>query len=574
MFLRVRALHWFGLTLILIIYTVSIARRTPAVYFGLYHDDSIYFSSAKALAEGKGYILPSLPGTPAATKYPVLYPWILSWVWRWNPSFPENLASAVAVTVAFGIWFVTATFLFLRGLAGIGDAEALFLTALCAFHPLVLFHSASVLSEIPFSALALTAVLIADRAMRRSAGNPVVVGCAILVGLSLLVRVMGVPIAAGIAVSAVWRRTWRQLIVFCGCVGPCFAALAWRVIFPHAPTPPVSEPAASSFGWVRTWTYYTNYLGFWRLSVPSLQVLGAMLKNNALMLLRGPSDYFLDPLLVRDTLMGRALMTLVTAAILAGIVRQARRQEWKPIHFALPFYLGVLLLWNYPFGDRFLLPFLPLFVAGLWIEGEFLLGMARATIVKHRPMTEQILAAALGVGVAALSFGMVLNYVGGMRRSIDDKMKDRAALLQEKRESYDWLIRSTAPDVRVIAYEDVTVFLYTGRTAIRPTMFTTAEFYDPARLQVSLAHLTDVAKAVEGDYWLTSDDDFDVDWPDATRRATNRMTEIEHVLPRVFRSREGRVSIYSLQCVRHPDDPSCQLADHVLFSSDDWNLNP
>ena len=103
-----RALPWIILIVIVSAYVISVIRLHPTNIFGLSEDDAIYFSSAQALAQGRGYILPSIPGTPSATKYPILYPLILSAVWRLNPSFPGNLVPAIAVTVAFGIWFLTA----------------------------------------------------------------------------------------------------------------------------------------------------------------------------------------------------------------------------------------------------------------------------------------------------------------------------------------------------------------------------------------------------------------------------------------------------------------------------------
>jgi hypothetical protein len=134
----------------LVSFVIAVIRLHPTNFFGYTEDDSIYFSSAKALAEGKGYVLLSFPGTPAATKYPVFYPWILSGVWRWNPAFPANLTGAIGISIAFGLMFLTIAFLSLRRLSGISDGEALLLTAFCAFHPLVLFYSGSVLSDIPF----------------------------------------------------------------------------------------------------------------------------------------------------------------------------------------------------------------------------------------------------------------------------------------------------------------------------------------------------------------------------------------------------------------------------------------
>jgi hypothetical protein len=49
-----------------------IAFRVPAV--GINHDDGIYLVTAKALAEGEGYRIISLPMDPPQTKYPILFP--------------------------------------------------------------------------------------------------------------------------------------------------------------------------------------------------------------------------------------------------------------------------------------------------------------------------------------------------------------------------------------------------------------------------------------------------------------------------------------------------------------------
>ena len=132
-----KLLPWLGLLCILAGFAFAVARLHPTNYFGYTEDDSVYFSSAKALAQGKGYLLESFPGTPAATKYPVFYPWLLSWVWRWNPSFPANLVDAIAMNAAFGALFIVMAFFFVRRFKGVGDFEALILAAFCAFHPII-----------------------------------------------------------------------------------------------------------------------------------------------------------------------------------------------------------------------------------------------------------------------------------------------------------------------------------------------------------------------------------------------------------------------------------------------------
>jgi 4-amino-4-deoxy-L-arabinose transferase-like glycosyltransferase len=564
-----RALPWLGLALVLVFYVVSILRSHPTNFFGLTQDDTIYFSSAQALAAGKGYILPSIPGTPAATKYPILYPWILSWVWRWNPSFPSNLADAVAVSVVFGCVFLTLAFVFLRTMKGISDAEALFLTAFCALHPLVIFYGGSVLSDIPFAALAFAAMLVADLAMRRDANSAWSVGSAILVGLSMLTRVFGVPVAAGIVVAGLTRRSWRQVFVFCGCVAPFFATVAWRAICPHLPEAPVTGAAASSLGWTRTWVYYTSYLGAWKLGVPNGRAFWAMLGTNAGFILRGPSDIFLSPLLMPDNPYGRALVAIVAVASVAGIIRQARAQEWKPIAFVLPFYLTVILFWNFPdSNNRYFLPCWPLFAAGLWLEARHVLAMVRTTILSPRRPWNKMVGLAFGVAIVALGVGIAWNYMYGMRPLLMEKSGERAAFLEGKRGAYEWLSHNTANNTHLIAYEDVSLYLYTGRAVMSPMAAVITELYEPARLGESLAHMTDLPRAIGAEFWVFSDDDFVNSREDISARAGARMSELERVLPIVYQSEDGRVRIHALGCIQHPEALSCQAADRVLFSAD------
>src|SRR5437588_10197058 len=59
-----------------------------------FHDDCVYYVSAKSLADGGGYRVESLPGEPPQTKYPPLYPLLLSVAWRLDPNFPHNVPIA------------------------------------------------------------------------------------------------------------------------------------------------------------------------------------------------------------------------------------------------------------------------------------------------------------------------------------------------------------------------------------------------------------------------------------------------------------------------------------------------
>ena len=546
--IKKRALPWIGLSLILAMYIISVFRFNPLDLFGSTQDDSIYFSSAKAIANQQGYILPSVPGGPVATKYPILYPWVLSWVWRWNPSFPSNLTGAVAITAAFGVLFIVSCFVFLRRLEGIGDSAALLLTFFTALHPMVLHYSASVLSDVPFAALAFTAMLAADQAMQPSAPRARTAGCAFLTGLSILMRAFGIPVAAGILAAAVARRAWRQIIVFCGVLAPFGAASVWRWVFTRSAISPGSSGALTKAGFVSEWTYYTSYQGFWKISVPNGHILWEMLKNNAFFVVHTPSDYFLTPLLTRPTIWSLSLEFLVTVGIFSGILRLSRNREWKTIEWVFPFYVALMLLWNYPNTARFAFLFVPLFAAGLWFEARHFLALAYTTIAKNTARTEKVLAGILACAVLALIGALAVNYVKGARRVTVEIASIRSDLLTDKREAYQWLSCCTSHDDVVIAYEDASLYLYSDRQSMRPVVFPTSVLFDRAYIEESLAHMTDVAHVIGARYWLISDDDFDLEWDTAASMGRAREKEFEKTLPVVFQSRKGHVRIYKIGC--------------------------
>ncbi len=82
--------------------------------FGFYHDDGIYVVTAKALATGQGYRILSLPYEPSQTKFPPLYPFLLSLIWRVNPQFPDNLLPMMLLSVLATAAFLALTWCYLN----------------------------------------------------------------------------------------------------------------------------------------------------------------------------------------------------------------------------------------------------------------------------------------------------------------------------------------------------------------------------------------------------------------------------------------------------------------------------
>src|SRR2546425_3283584 len=250
--LRSQYLRWLGLLCILAAYVCCIVRSHPTHFFGLTEDDSIYFSSAREIAQGRGYTLANVPGTPPAAKYPILYPWVLSWVWWLNPSFPANLPWAVAVNVAFGMMFLTLAFIFLRRLKGLTARAALIVTAVCAVHPVILIFSGALMSDIPFAALVLASTALASKAIEQHQGMKSTVFCALLSGLLILLRTLGVPVAFGIFVAMALRGGWRKPVVFAAILVPFLFASAGSSFLHKPPATPLAAPPCAD-SWGMTW---------------------------------------------------------------------------------------------------------------------------------------------------------------------------------------------------------------------------------------------------------------------------------------------------------------------------------
>jgi len=547
---RAASLHrhgpWLCLAVVLALFLAHLAALEPAAGFSWYHDNTLYFSSAKAVAEGRGHILPSVPGSPPQSKYPLLYPWLLSWIWKWRPSFPDNVPIAIGLTAFFSCWFLIAAFQLLRKLGGTGDWLALVFVSLTAFHPVFLALSGAVLSDMPFAALVVTAAIVSDAAFSLQGQRRTAILAGVLAGLSLEVRSLGVPVVAGIVACGLYRRRWRQTLLFSLAAGVLLLPGVARIA---AGAQAPGWDLAGEQGWRQTVFYYSSYWRFWKLSVPDAGVLGTMALANLKSLLEQPASYCLFPPLGGSRL-GLMACVALTAWILAGVWRQGRSAGWKPIHFVFPFYGAAILLWNYALADRFLLLFMPLFYAGLWTEASRLCTLLRGSWRAGQPASQRALAAGMGLAVAAV-FGLAVDhYARGFRPQLRARNQNLAALAPEAAEAYVWIRQNTDPAARFLAYTDALLWLHTGRQAIRPISFTTDLHYgaEKGRRPEALASIADVGRKIGARYWISTEADFLTEG-DLRPLLEATMAQLESALPLVFRSGGHKVRIYDVSCL-------------------------
>jgi hypothetical protein len=555
---------WLVLACILAIYVYNVERWHPTAFFARLQDDSIYFSSAKALAEGQSYVIPSFPGTPRQTKYPLLYPYLLSWVWKWHPIFPDNLKYGVWITEFFGCWSLVAAFLLLRKLPGLTEASALLLTGLYALQPDFLRFSGSIMSDVPFAALLLTVLVLGDSATRSGAAPRLAIAAGAFAGLSMGMRTIGIAVVAGITGTALIRRGYRQAMLIGATALVVIAMVGSWPIHRAAEQAPGGSSALEP-GWNQVLAYYTNYMQFqWQMGVPTIGAFLSMVKLNLLQILASPGWIFAGPL----PQWAMPLVAVLSVPAWLGIVRQVRREEWQPIWIVALCYCAILMVWPYPQPERYLLAFIPLFFAGLWFEMFRLGALLLANLRREAPLPQRMLAGGLAtilIGVLAFdAWNVLVRDPRQLRLAAESQFR----ALEERKQAYQWLREHTAPGDRIATYDDVVMYLYTGRQGIRPIVFLPANGYmsDTKSEEQDLAHIADAPRHIGARYWLTTSDDYDTEVD--KERIEARMAEIKTVLPLVYKSRENTAQVYDASCLVEGKDPRCARAAEVLFPSE------
>jgi hypothetical protein len=539
---RAQTLTILALLGVCALFAVAVAAIHPTGFFGLSEDDSIYLSSARALANGHGYVLESVPGSPPATKYPIFYSWLLSRVWRWQPGFPANLNLALRLNVFFGFVYIVAAFFFLRSFKGLTDLERVLLVAFCGLHPVVVFHAANLLSDLPFAAVVLSALALYVGISRTDENGWRVLFCGFLGGAALALRTLGLPIVAGLMLGLVLQRRWRALGVFSLGAAPLSCVWLSGIKLVHAQTA-IGASVCSSV-WRASWLYYTDYLGFWRADLLQNHVVWQSLKQSVLLLLLQPGSYLIAPTSLSGLL---AFVPAVVLSVLAliGSWKQMRGGRSSVVILVLCLYAIPVVIWDYPAMARFLMPFLPLFVAGAWIEARRV-GTRIAASVRADGLRKE------GPAIVVLSlaaFGLVIGLGWSFWRghvALAEQAKRRASFGPEKREAYDWLRDNAAADAAVIAYEDASLYLYSGHEAFRPVIFLPAGRFKPAILDSELGCISESSVQLRATYWMVSEDDFDFEWEPAATDGLDQERRFLGGRPLVFRSEAGRVRIYQV----------------------------
>jgi branched-subunit amino acid transport protein len=459
-------------------------------HLGFYHDDSIYWTSAKSLASGNGYRIASLPGEPYQTKYPPLYPALLAGIWKFNPDFPGNMPAATLLAWSLLPVYLGMVWLLLRQY-GFAGWRRLALLLMATLSPATAVFSFSLMPELLFTALLLASLMLAERALDPKASRWLPLLAGLCGALAYLTKSAAAPLIVTVPAYFLWRRQLRSAALFLTAMLPAAVAWQWWV------------SGHLSRSWDLVTLYYTNYVGFQIYNV-SLRDLPLVAWHNLDTFLMGAGK-----LLTFDVPYGSMhLERLVAVGAIAGCVRLARRTQLLQYPLAALGMAALMLIWHYTPDQRFVFPLYPLLLIGLWTELENLCGMLRLSW--RKPAFADRAAAMAGAGLVATFAAFVLfTTFFGLFRFLPGLFDAYRADLEARRPAYAWIARNTPRAASVFAYDDPLLYLYTGRKSLSLPIPPKLQHHDDqAGIDQLLDSIPDFASRHGATYALVTPGDF------------------------------------------------------------------
>jgi hypothetical protein len=500
-----------------------------APHLGYFHDDSLYWVSAKSLAQGGGYRIQSLPGEPYQTKYPPLYPLLLAGIWKLCPAFPGNLAAAVLCS-----WLMLAMCLAVACVAfrdlGAEPGRAWVLCAALALNPYYALCGISLLSELPFACLLLGALALIERARGPSGG----VGLAAIAGLvasaAFLTRSAGLLLLVAGPLAFLLRGKYRRAMAFMLAMLPGVAGWTmWTQAHHLARTDAVA-------------LYYTNYLGYYAHEISTGNLARVLWANfdNLLSAIGGMLVFGLG-----DSFAAKSVARVLAIAAIAGAVRLRRLPGATVYLLFTAGYLLTLAAWNYAPDQRFLVPVFPVLLAGFATELVRLTGRLREAFV-HRAAGERMVAGAVALALAGLLWLAGMGAYRGLFSVLPRFVAERREALADQRLAYQWIATRTPADAAVLAYQDPILYLYTGRKACRlvapPALVYSG---DHPALERFFSGVADFAREQRLTYAMVAPDDLSAELSDEDRLTAYRMFRANPRLKQVFQA--GRISVCRIE---------------------------
>ncbi|MBU6428115.1 MAG: glycosyltransferase family 39 protein, partial [Cyanobacteria bacterium REEB65] len=244
-----RALTWLPHVLLVGVLAIAViwaAQNTTWGMVGLYNDDGSYLAFAKAMAAGKGYVIPWTSPPLPAERFPIGFPAFLSLFFLFvHGSLAQQVVAMQVAVNLLGAAFLACAYAFIVCRLGISPWIALGATATVAVNPMYSDLASTTMSDLPFALLFVAAWWLHQRYME----SPTVrrlVPAAVVVAMAILVRYAAAILPLVTVGILLGRRQWKRIPPYGLAVAlPLLPWVAWVV---HA----------RLFGYASQWAHQTS----------------------------------------------------------------------------------------------------------------------------------------------------------------------------------------------------------------------------------------------------------------------------------------------------------------------------
>jgi hypothetical protein len=514
--------------------------------FGAYYDDSVYVTTAKALATGHGYKIISLPYEPSQTLYPPFYPFLLSIIWSVYPRFPENILWMMLMSLAAMVSFLALTYRYLTRHAYATAWQALAVVTLTAINWRTMLLATTLLSELTYAALSILALHLAEKYDEKRAGPIAGAIVGVIIGLTFLTRSSGIALLISMGLYYGMRKQWRRALIPVG-VASLFVIgwSAWCYVNR-------TEAANLNAG------YFTSYLHMFSESFRTLQALNntsptatfinIIGTNILLLLIASPAlacfglRYDFPP----AVLLFLVLLTSIT--VFTGILRRFKRGPGL-----LDLYVCLyLLLHLVPAGvayDRYLLPVVPFFLYYIISEVNALISSIRRGLQSDK-ILRRIGAAGGGFALATVTATLLYSNASAIYETVAS-LREKDTVASVDPQAIEWVKANTSESDVLVSYRDPMFYLYTGRKSVVSSpliLFNTVPYQahkpSPDELREVFLRLIDESR---GNYLVLGVEDFKFE-SDQYRTIIDELIvrQPERFIP-VFNTENGQSKIYRIE---------------------------
>src|SRR5215813_12548883 len=510
--------------------------------FGRGHDDTVYLTTAKALATGEGYRIISLPYRPAQTKYPPFYPLLLSLVWRLYPHFPENLPWMMLLSSVAAIGFLVISYKYLVEQDYALPWQVLIAVGLAAVNWRLVTLAASVYSEMVYGLLSVAVLYLAEKYEKRKASLLGVAAMSFLAGLTFLTRSIGLALIASVCVYYAMRKEWRKSLLVAG-IGGVFV-IGWIVWCR------LNRTTFEGFNVA----YYTDYWRDLTETISSMQSTSHMPRLLVFANVIGRNALLLILLSIPVVCLGISYDSVVYFGfafifVAAGFIRQIRK-GLRLLHF----YIILFLLLTLPIPgsyDRYLMPLLPFLLLYFITEVGVLVSLVRKQVSEGN-LTNRISAGVIGVALVIAITIACYNYASETYWRLDaSSLRKTAHPAREDAEVIRWIGENTNPSDVLISYRDLLYYLYTGRQGAQSVFFRYGGYIqaDKETVDKRVQEILRILSESNASYLITNPSDFDSEYSPALQRAslTNFIKQHQEIFVPVFRSSDLSSAVYRFE---------------------------